>query len=117
MNVVPEPKQSYKGSQAEMLCEIVISAEVVEKKLSKLNVNKSPGSDDFHPKFLYEIRKEISKPLADIYNLSLRQGIVPKDWKHTVVTPICKKGNKSRPQNYRPISLMKAFYVKCLESL
>ena len=47
--------------------EIIITEELVHKKLSKLNVNKSTGPDKLHPKLLYEIRNEIAKPLQLIY--------------------------------------------------
>ena len=36
---------------------------------------------------------------------SLIEGFVPDDWKIADVTPIFKKGKKSDPGNYRPVSL------------
>ena len=35
----------------------------------------------------------------------MTEGIVPGDWKTAHVTPIFKKGQKSSPTNYRPVSL------------
>jgi hypothetical protein len=35
----------------------------------------------------------------------LRCGEVPEDWKLANVTPIFKKGKRSDPGNYRPVSL------------
>ena len=46
---------------------IEITAEMVEKKLRDLNENKSSGSDIFHPYVLKEAAKELSEPLAIIY--------------------------------------------------
>ena len=40
-----------------------------------------------------------------IFNTSLRQGAVPKDWQHANVCPIYKKGDPTSPGNYRPVSL------------
>ena len=48
---------------------------------------------------------EISPSLPLAFSASLHQGIVPQDWKQALVTPLYKKGNRSNPANYRPISL------------
>lgn len=44
-------------------------------------------------------------PLSHIFNTTLRTGILPQAWREANVTPIFKKGKKSLPSNYRPISL------------
>ena len=43
--------------------------------------------------------------LADIYHSSVDSGQVPCKWKHARVCGMHKKGNKSDPAKYRPISL------------
>ena len=43
--------------------------------------------------------------LTDIFNSSLLEGAFPKEWKNANVTPVYKKGPKSIPENYLPISL------------
>ena len=67
--------------------------------------NKSPGVDRITPKLLKEIVNEISIPLANVFNISLKEGIVPSEWKEANVTPLFKKGSRSKTQNYRPVSL------------
>ena len=46
-----------------------------------------------------------SPPIHAIYIRSLREGQLPKAWKHSVVIPIFKKGLRLDPLNYRPVSL------------
>jgi len=36
-----------------------IAEDDIRKKLSNLNLNKSPGPDSIHPRVLYEVRFEI----------------------------------------------------------
>ena len=43
--------------------------------------------------------------LTFIFQSSLDQGQLPQDWKSANITPIYKKGNRTDPANYRPISL------------
>ena len=46
-----------------------------------------------------------SKPLTIIFRSSLRNRQLPDEWKHANVSSIHKKGSKTLPQNYRPVSL------------
>ena len=40
-----------------------------------------------------------------IFTLSFKTGTIPLEWKHALVVPVHKKGDKSNVENYRPISL------------
>ena len=51
-----------------------------------------------------------------MFNLSLREGTVPREWKHANVVPIFKKGSRCKAENYRPVSLT-SVVCKPLESL
>ena len=102
---IPIPDQIFAGNELDYLSDIGIDESVVYKKLSDINVNKSPGSDDLHPKMLYELRDQLVKPLTKLFSLSLQTGIVPQGWKEARVVPLFKKGKRDRPENYRPVSL------------
>ena len=77
----------------------------IEKKLKDLNSNKAQGPDSIPPKVLKELAKQLSKPLCILFNKSFETGQIPNDWKFAVVTALHKKGNKTDPSNYRPVSL------------
>ena len=85
--------------------DIQVSREDIQKRLEKLNMNKSCGPDNIHPRVLRETAKSASIPLEKIFNLSLSSGECPNDWRTANVTPIHKKGNRTDPSNYRPVSL------------
>ncbi len=95
---------------------ILITDELVKKKLDKLKPTKSPGPDGMHPRILKELSHVISGPLATIMSKSLQEGIVPSPWKTAHVSPIYKKGPKSDPGNYRPVSLT-SVVCKTLEGI
>ena len=106
----------FKGDSEEKLTDINITPELVRKHLLKLKRNKSPGPDNIGSSLLLDICIYISEPLSLIFNMSIHLKQVPTDWKHANVTPIFKKGDKSDPGNYRPISLTSQI-CKVLESI
>jgi hypothetical protein len=58
----------------------------------------------------------VAPALVEIYNKSMETGEVPAVWKDANVTPIFKKGAKSNPSNYRPVSLT-SVCCKVMESV
>ncbi|CAM2095472.1 unnamed protein product [Caretta caretta] len=82
-----------------------VEIEVVRDYLEKLDVHKSMGPDELHPRVLKELVAVIAEPLAIIFENSWRTGEVPDDWKKANVVPIFKKGKKEDPGNDRPVSL------------
>ena len=55
--------------------------------------------------FLKECAHEISPMLSVIIQKSLDEKNVPNDWKKVLVSPAFKRGDRSKLENYRHISL------------
>ena len=49
--------------------------------------------------------EQISIPLARVFNLSLKEGVVPFEWKEANIIPLYKKGSRNKSEKYRPVSL------------
>ena len=92
-------------SNGKKIRETTIKKSDVEKKLKALLPGKAQGPDQIPPRVLKELCKELAEPLTILFNKSLDSGKIPKDWKFAEVTAIYKKGNKTDPGNYRPVSL------------
>ena len=97
---------------------IVVSfdSKTVLQKLLKLNVDKSPGPDGLHPAVLKHCANAVLEPLSLIFQKSYNTGNLPEDWKLANVSPLFKKGPKSDPGNYRPVSLT-SVACKIMESI
>ena len=78
---------------------------IVEEKMGELEVHKSVGPDNMHPRVLKELEGCLSASIADIFSRSMATAEVPDEWKIANVTGIYKKGGREIGGNYRPISL------------
>ena len=120
-NTVYLPQSNEEMPDMQNMTEAVISSvnitqDMVKDKLEKLNVRKSCGPDDIHPHVLQRTASAICVPLTIVFKLSLDSGECPDDWKVANVTPIYKKGDRTDPANYRPVSLTSQV-CKVMESL
>ena len=96
-----------------LLFDFNISPQMVRDKLSKLRLNKASGPDNVHVNVLSNCL-DLDKPLAMLFDQSMRTGRLPQDWRDADVTPLHKKGSREIPENYRPVSLTSQV-VKLLE--
>ena len=71
-----------------------------------VNVSKAPGMDEISSKFLKDGAEVLTKPICDIINLSIKFSTFPDKCKIAKLIPLFKKGLKTDPKNYRPISLL-----------
>ena len=113
LHQVPEPASMEVRAT---LDNVRISAKDVKKKIRGLRADAAAGPDGLGPRILMELQDALSPALATIFQKSLDEGVVPQDWKEANVTPIFKKGAKSEPANYRPVSLT-AVSCKVMESI
>ena len=99
------PNFTYDNKFLNPLNNCDITLHDMEKALLNLNPTKSPGPDHLHPKLLKSCALSLAKPLKFLFDKTLHEGNLPNDFKIAEVRPIFKKGDKSNPGNYRPVSL------------
>ncbi len=97
--------------------DLTITVEEMERAPTSLKVNQATGPDNIPAWVLRDFAHVLAKPLAAIFNSSLREGILPSAWKSVDVIPLPKRRPPaSLESDLRPISLT-AIPVKVLESI
>jgi len=74
------------------------------------------GADGVHPSVLRYCAEALAPALVHIFKLSIAEGRVPDKWKLGNITSLFKKGSRSCPANYRPVSLT-SILCKVIEGL
>jgi len=69
-------------------------------------VVKAAGINSIKAIFLRDGASILGKPIAKLCNLYIRLSIFPDKCKVAKLKPLFKKGSKTEPKNYRPISLI-----------
>ena len=76
--------------------------------LCSLKTDKASGPEGIPPRFLKEFAVELVPVFCRLFCLILISCTYPSFWKHALVQPVPKKGDRSNPSNYRPIALTSA---------
>lgn len=98
------------------LSTITFEHENTYKALASIDPSKAMGIDEISPKVLKYCASALSEPVHHLFQSSINQGHLPREWKLHLVTPIFKSGDRSMVNNYRPISLL-CIISKVLERL
>ena len=94
------------NSNTALLDDVILTPDDVTNVLKTLDNNNAHGPDGIPARLLIETASQISPSLCELFNKSLRTGMVPFDWKLANVVPVYKKGDQEFGENYRPISLL-----------
>ena len=78
----------------------------VRRYLERLETNKATGPDGVPSRILKRFAGIFAHILTKIFTLSYNTGNFPSTWKCANVQPVPKKGDKTDPRNYRPISII-----------
>ena len=103
----PLPECCYSKNNAKKSDDIIIDNSDVLNELKKLNIYKSMGPDNNHPKLLRALSQNPNfvSMLGDLFRKCALVGKIPSVWKTAHVIALHKKGSKSNALNYRPVSL------------
>ena len=85
--------------------DLVITEEGVDKLLEGVNPKKAAGPDQLPCRLLHELHTELAPIFTSLFKSSYNRSEIPDVWKTAWISPIFKKGSKSNPANYRPVSL------------
>ena len=86
---------------------VIIHNEGFINLLSDLKEHKAKGPDEIPTISLKRLSTSVSPALILIliFQASLHQCKIPTEWKTANIVPVFKKGDRSNPGNYRPVSL------------
>ena len=74
--------------------------------LQFIDISKAEGFDKFSGRFLKDGANISVKPIVKGCNISISSGLFPSDCKIAKLKPLYKKGSKTNPENFRPISVI-----------
>ena len=83
-----------------------IQPNTISNLLKSCNVNKATRIDNIYGRFWKDEAHVSGIPITQICNLSIKLSHFPKECKVAKHKPLYKKGTKTDPKHFRPISLL-----------
>jgi hypothetical protein len=109
-NVFSNPEKANLNNDYSDICneeinDIEITLKDVTDAIKEIPTHAAPGPDKLPAVVLKECADQLSKGVLMIWRKSLDTGEIPDILKLQTIIPLFKKGNKTLPENYRPVSL------------
>ncbi|BHF64913.1 hypothetical protein SprV_0200792100 [Sparganum proliferum] len=103
---VDDPRKLYRLiRQVSVPCDPSSEGEVADA-IRKLRNNKAPGEDGIPAEIFKSCVDTLAPWLHEVTERAWRDEVVSDDWGLGILVPILKKGDKTRCENYRGISLI-----------
>lgn len=83
-----------------------ISSTTIMKKMRSINIRKATGYDNIPGKLIRIAHKELALPLTGLLNRCIGKNVFPSIMKNAEVSPVYKKLDNMRKNNYRPVSVL-----------
>jgi hypothetical protein len=96
---IPETISTYSESP------FTIKTNMIRKRLAMIRRRKSIGPDCIPGEILKMGGEVMILYLAQLLDITINNGTIPSDWKHAIVVPLYKGGDRSVVNNYGPVSL------------
>ena len=93
------------------------SMKELQEAIKKTKASSAPGGDTISYSMIKEMPDQANEQLLNLFNQIWKEGTLPREWKHAIITPIRKpEKEQSDPTSYRPISLTSSL-CKVLERM
>jgi hypothetical protein len=101
-------------NQTKSVTKILISKTELNKTIKNLNNKTSSGLDGICNLVIKKIPENFKILLLQLFNKTIMEAEIPKDWKISEITMIPKKNNElDNPKSYRPISMTSCIAKLC----
>ena len=87
-----------------------ITVEEIGTALKEMKDRKSPGEDGVPIEAIKFGGDTMLSAIAALFNKCLEEGKVPESWENAMIILLHKKGDITKLENYRPISLLSTLY-------
>lgn len=87
------------------LQQLILSNIDIIKAINEMKMTSGCANYDVPARVLKNCKNTLCYPLKIFWERSFETGKIPSDYKKQLIVPLHKKGSKTLPQNYRPVSL------------
>ena len=112
------PLITVEKSYSAFLHTVKISPTSIALTLARIKDSSTPGPDGLPPSLFKQGGPDLTFILSHLFNLSLRSGTYPSQWKDSVITPHYKSGPRTLCTSYRGIHhtpIVSRVFERCLK--